>query len=97
VCTVDLTCLIPWPATWLLHRHPALLTNVADSLVRAWMARLVANTVSEAFLNWLDIGDPDRDDEMVERVAYLLAGMVGSLWHRAQAHGERVGPADQPT
>jgi hypothetical protein len=73
----------------------ALLANVADPLVRGWMARLVANVINEAFLEWLDIGDPARDDEMVERVAYLLAGMVGSLWARAQARGERVGPVDQ--
>jgi AcrR family transcriptional regulator len=77
------------------ERIQALLANVADPLVRGWMARLVANVINEAFLDWLDIGDPARDDEMVERVAYLLAGMVGSLWDRAQARGERVGPADQ--
>jgi AcrR family transcriptional regulator len=77
------------------QRVEALLANVADPLIRTWMAQLVANTVTEAFLDWLDTGDPTRDDEMVERVAYLLAGMVGSLWTRAQARGERVGPADQ--
>jgi hypothetical protein len=76
------------------QRIEALLANVADPLVRDWMARLVANAVSTAFLEWLDIGDPARDDEMVERVAYLLAGMVGSLWDRALARGEPVGPAD---
>jgi len=30
--------------------------------------------------NWLDVGDPALDSVMVERVAYVLAGMVGSLW-----------------
>jgi AcrR family transcriptional regulator len=77
------------------ERIEALLANVADPLIRGWLARLVANAVNEAFLDWLDIGDPARDGEMVERVAYLLAGMVGSVWDRAQAHGERVGPADE--
>jgi AcrR family transcriptional regulator len=77
------------------NRIEALLANVADPMIRGWMARLVTNTVNDAFLAWLDIGDPARDDEMVERVAYLLAGMVGSLWDRAQARGELVGPADQ--
>ena len=76
------------------RRIEALLSNIADPLIRTWLARLVANAVSEAFLQWLDIGDPARDDEMVERVAYLLAGMVGSLWDRAQARREQVGPAD---
>lgn len=75
-------------------RVAALLGNVADPVVRDWMARLVTTTVTEAFLDWLEVGDPDRDAEMVERVAYLLAGMVGSLWTRARARGERVGPAD---
>lgn len=74
-------------------RIEALLANVADPVVRRWMARLVAATVVEAFLDWLDVGDPARDAEMVERVAYLLAGMVGSVWTRAQARGERVGPS----
>jgi AcrR family transcriptional regulator len=75
-------------------RIESLLANVADPLVRTWLAMLVANATTEAFLDWLDIGDPDRDGEMVERVAYLLAGMVGSLWDRAQARGEQVGPVD---
>lgn len=75
-------------------RVAALLGNVADPLIRNWMARLVAGTVNEAFLEWLEIGEPARDAEMVDRVAYLLAGMVGSLWTRAHARGERVGPAD---
>jgi hypothetical protein len=44
------------------------------------MARLVSRTVDEAFLNWLDVGDPAQDEAMVERVVYLLGGMVGSLW-----------------
>ncbi len=74
-------------------RVEALLANVADPVVRRWMARLVAHTVTDAFLDWLEVGDPTRDAEMVERVAYVLAGMVGSLWVRAQARGEQVGPA----
>ncbi|GAA4263576.1 TetR/AcrR family transcriptional regulator [Dactylosporangium darangshiense] len=76
------------------ERIETLLANVADPLIRAWMAGLVANATTEAFLVWLDIGHLERDDEMVERVAYLLAGMVGSLWDRAIARGEPVGPAD---
>ncbi len=60
-------------------RIEALLANVTDPVIRRWMARQVANAVPAAFLDWLDIGDPERDGEMVERVAYLLAGMVGSL------------------
>lgn len=77
------------------QRIRALLANVADPLVRTWMARLVADTVPAAFLHWLEIGDLARDEEMVERLAYLLSGMVGSLWDRAKALGEPVGPADQ--
>lgn len=76
-------------------RIEALLGNVADPVVRTWMARLVADTVVESFLAWLEIGDPARDAEMAERTSYLLAGMVGSLWDRAIARGEPVGPADQ--
>ena len=52
-----------------------------DPVLRAWMARLVDRMVDEAFLEWLDVGDPARDPEMVERLAHLLGAMVGSLWH----------------
>jgi AcrR family transcriptional regulator len=62
------------------RRVEALLANVPNPVLRRWMARLVASTVDEAFLNWLEVGDPEQDALMVERVAYLLAGMVGSLW-----------------
>ena len=61
------------------------------------MARLVANAMVEAFLDWLDIGDPGRDAKMVERVAYLRAGVVGSRWDRAIVRGEAVGPGDLPS
>jgi AcrR family transcriptional regulator len=57
-----------------------MLAHVPDPVLRAWMARLVDRMVDEAFLEWLDVGDPDRDPEMVERLAHLLGGMVGSLW-----------------
>lgn len=62
------------------RRVEALLSNVHDPMVRSWMARLVAETVGQAFLHWLDVGDPARDDEIAERLARLLASMVGSLW-----------------
>jgi AcrR family transcriptional regulator len=62
------------------RRVEALLASVPNPVLRGWMARLVASTVDEAFLTWLDVGDPEQDAVMVERVAYILAGMVGSLW-----------------
>ena len=40
------------------------------------MAQLVANTVTEAFLDWLDTGDPSRDDEMVDLTDSGHAGWV---------------------
>jgi AcrR family transcriptional regulator len=73
-------------------RAEALLATVADPMIRGWMARLISRTVDEAFLDWLDNGDPARDDEMVERVAYLLAGMVGSVWAAARASDGEPGP-----
>ncbi|GLL08162.1 TetR/AcrR family transcriptional regulator [Dactylosporangium matsuzakiense] len=59
----------------------------ADPVLRSWMARVVGTTVDEAFLEWLDAGDPARDAEMVRRVTYLLGSMVGSL--RAGGEGQR--------
>jgi hypothetical protein len=65
-------------------------------MIRGWMARLISKTVDEAFLDWLDNGDPARDDEMVERVAYLLAGMVGSVWAAARVSGAPAAPSSRP-
>lgn len=62
------------------QRAEAMLAHVPDPVLRTWMARLIGRMVDEAFLEWLDVGDPARDAEMVERVTYLLGGMVGSLW-----------------
>lgn len=76
------------------RRVEARLANVADPLIRRWLATVVTETVPQAFLAWLAAGAPTRDDELADRVSYLLAGMVGSLWTRAAARGEHVGPAD---
>ncbi|WP_426512723.1 TetR/AcrR family transcriptional regulator [Dactylosporangium sp. McL0621] len=75
----------------------AMLAGIDDPLIRGWMARIISKTVDEAFLDWLDAGDPDRDDEMVERVAFLLGGMVGSAWVRARALGRPVDPPSDTT
>jgi AcrR family transcriptional regulator len=60
-------------------RAEATLAGVADPLLRPWLARVVSGTVDGAFLDWLDAGDPARDDDMVRRVARLLGAMVGSI------------------
>jgi len=57
----------------------ALLAGVPDPTVRVWMGRLISRTVNEAFLDWLDVGDPNRDDEMVRRVVHVLGSMVGAV------------------
>ena len=62
------------------RRIEGMLAGVHDQVLRAWTARLVDRMVDEAFLNWLDVGDPARDEEMVERLAHLLGALVGSLW-----------------
>jgi len=59
-------------------RAEGMLAGVADPTVRVWMGRLVSRTVNEAFLEWLDVGDPSRDPEMVRRVVHLLGVMVGA-------------------
>lgn len=61
-----------------ITRIGAMLAGVADPVVRAWLAGVVSSTVREAFLGWLDAGDPARDEEMVRRTAYLLGAIVGS-------------------
>jgi len=68
------------------QRIEGMLAEVPDPALRTWMARLVDRMVDEAFLEWLDVGDPARDAEMVERLALMLGGMVGALW-RPLDHG----------
>jgi AcrR family transcriptional regulator len=60
------------------HRLDGMLAAIPDRVVRDWLAGVVSATVDEAFLAWLDAGDPDRDEEMITRTAYLLGAIVGS-------------------
>jgi AcrR family transcriptional regulator len=72
------------------QRIEGMLAPVPDPTLRTWMARLIDRMVDEAFLEWLEVGDPSRDAEMVERVAYLLGGMVGSLWRQPGGSADRT-------
>ena len=46
--------------------------------VRRWAATTVVSYVIEGILNWLDDGDPARDDEVAELLASSLRAMVTS-------------------
>lgn len=60
------------------RRLEGMLAGIPDPVVRRWLGELVSTTVDEAFLAWLDHGDPTRDEEMVTRTAHLLGAIVGS-------------------
>ena len=46
--------------------------------VRRWAATTVVSYVIDGILNWLDDGDPARDDEVAELLASSLRAMVAS-------------------
>src|SRR5215467_7677409 len=44
---------------------------VEDPVLRRWVARLLAALTDEAVLAWLDVGEPERDGYMAERLARM--------------------------
>jgi len=51
---------------------------IADTSLHKWAAETVVGYLVDATLNWLDDGDPLRDDEFVEMVTQGLAALVGA-------------------
>jgi AcrR family transcriptional regulator len=49
---------------------------VHDRVVRRWAATTVVAHLYDATCNWLDLGDPDRDEEYTARVREGLRGLV---------------------
>jgi AcrR family transcriptional regulator len=66
------------------HRERALLASRTllqpvlghDRTLLAWGTETVVSYMVEAVLNWLEFGDPDRDDEMVELTTSGLHALV---------------------
>lgn len=52
---------------------------VEDPGLRRWAARLVSSITDEAVLAWLDVGDPERDPYVAERLARIQGAVVGSV------------------
>lgn len=52
---------------------------IADDSIRRWAARLIAGITDEAVLAWLDVGEPDRDEYVAERLALMLGAVLGPL------------------
>jgi AcrR family transcriptional regulator len=59
-------------------------TNLADTLiadlipdpvVKAWAGRVIVEYLVQTVLSWLDVGDPDRDDELVQIATRGLRAM----------------------
>lgn len=55
---------------------------VEDRSLRRWAARLVATTTDEAILAWLDVGEPERDRYLADRLAHVLDAMLSPLARR---------------
>jgi AcrR family transcriptional regulator len=52
---------------------------IEDPDVRRWAARLVTAVTHEAILAWLDVGEPERDEYIADRLALMLGYMLGPL------------------
>lgn len=49
--------------------------RIDDPVVRSWAARTIVQYLEAGVLQWLDVGDPARDDEFVELATAGLVGM----------------------
>ncbi|GAA1663124.1 TetR/AcrR family transcriptional regulator [Fodinicola feengrottensis] len=54
------------------------LAGIADPAIRRWTAEVIATTVDNAMLRWLELAPADRDDEMAPILARMLAGIGGA-------------------
>jgi AcrR family transcriptional regulator len=52
---------------------------ITDDSLRRWAAHLIAVLTDEAVLAWLDVGEPERDGYMAERLARIQGAVVGSV------------------
>jgi AcrR family transcriptional regulator len=48
---------------------------LTDAAFRRWATRTVIGYLNDSVLAWLEVGDPDRDDEFVERATDGLVAM----------------------
>jgi AcrR family transcriptional regulator len=52
---------------------------IEDPDIRRWAARLLTAVTQEAVLAWLDVGEPERDEYVADRLALMLGHMLGPL------------------
>jgi AcrR family transcriptional regulator len=52
--------------------------NVPDPEFRRWATRTVVGYINDSVLAWLEVGDPARDEEFVERATDGLVAMFAS-------------------
>ena len=52
--------------------------TIPDPVIRRWATRTLVTYVYGAVLEWLDVGDPDLDDEFAERATDGLLALYGS-------------------
>jgi AcrR family transcriptional regulator len=49
--------------------------RIPDATIRDWAARTIVEYLESGVIEWLDVGDPARDDEFVELATAGLVGM----------------------
>jgi len=52
--------------------------NVPDPAFRRWATRTVVGYINDSVLAWLEVGEPERDEEFVQRATDGLVAMFGS-------------------
>jgi AcrR family transcriptional regulator len=58
--------------------------TVSDSVMRTWATRAMVGYIFEALQAWLEVGDPARDDEFVERATFGAVAVFSVLTGIAQ-------------
>ncbi len=52
--------------------------RIVDPVSRAWAARSVVRYLMDGVVTWLDVGEPDRDEEFITLSTNGLLGMFGA-------------------
>lgn len=69
---------------------------IPDPAVKAWAGQVIVGYLVSGVLAWLDVGDPERDDEFVERATAGMFGMFLS-WADSSRVDARVRESNATT
>ena len=67
----------------------AMAASGADPVVARWMGRVAVRVAIESVIAWLEVGDPDRDAEFLERLRRMLHAALTAAGRTPRRSGRR--------